>query len=140
MDDSDILSKIDIDKMKFAIDYSKLDGMEARTGVSGTQLQSVLRDRITNGLTKLAILGSKMSVAKAGQKKDKALQELLLDPKSIDHLRDIADANKITNAITTPKALKELGQRISAMGLKGQYFAEQGAEGGQEEPQQGVAQ
>lgn len=117
---SDLISKIDIDKMKFAIDYKDQDILLERVGISGPQLQSVLRDRISNGLTKLAIIGSKISTSSVSAKRDSKVMELLLNPESLKTIRTAVQQEKIK--VLDPKTVAKIGQAVNNSVYRGLYF------------------
>lgn len=117
---SDLISKIDIDKMKFAIDYKNQDILFERAGISGPQLQSVLRDRISNGLTKLAIIGSKISTSSVSAKRDSKVMELLLNPESLKTIRTAVQQEKIK--VLDPKTVAKIGQAVNNSVYRGLYF------------------
>lgn len=136
---SDIIKKVEIDKLKFAIDYRASDSLESAIGVSSTQLQSVLRDRITNFGTKLAILGSKMNTASASVKRDNALRQLLLEPDSLSTIRKNAEAYRLSNVTSADipgflkKTSKDVGGSLVFAAAKGGLFGLSGAEQAQKE-------
>ena len=136
---SDILKKIEIDKLKFAIDYRASDSLESAIGVSSTQLQSVLRDRITNFGTKLAILGSKMNTASASAKRDNALRQLLLEPDSLSTIRKNAETYRLSNITSADipaflkKTTKDVGGSLVFSASKGGLFGLSGAEQAQKD-------
>ena len=117
---SDLINKIDIDKMKFAIDYKDQDILLERVGISGSQLQSVLRDRISNGLTKLAIIGSKISTSSVSAKRDSKVMELLLNPESLKTIRESVQQEKIK--VLDPKTVAKIGQAVNNAVYRGLYF------------------
>lgn len=119
---SDILQKVDIDKIKFSIDFSKEDLAEKTFGISSSQMQSVLRDRISGWLTKLAIVASKISTSKVSEKRDNGLMGLLLDPKALEDIKALADQHKLSALNIPVSGLQQIGQRTSIMALKGAYF------------------
>ena len=108
---SDLINKIDIDKMKFALDYKNQDILFEKAGISGPQLQSVLRDRISNGLTKLAIIGSKISTSSVSAKRDSKVMELLLNPESLKTIRASVQQEKIK--VLDPKTVAKIGQAVN---------------------------
>lgn len=130
-DASDILRGVNVNNMRFATDFRQSDALSERTGVSFTQLQSVLRDRITNAGTKAAILGSKMSVASSSAKRDAQLMDLLLNPSALAELRQKVEANKFK--ATTPELVAQLANITNRAVSKGVYFGLVGSE--QEEPE-----
>ena len=117
---SDLINKIDIDKMKFAIDYKDQDILLEKVGISGSQLQSVLRDRISNGLTKLAIIGSKISTSSVSAKRDSKVMELLLNPESLKTIRESVQQEKIK--VLDPKTVAKIGQAVNNAVYRGLYF------------------
>lgn len=117
---SDLISKIDIDKMKFALDYKNQDMLLEKAGISGPQLQSVLRDRISNGLTKLAIIGSKISTSSVSAKRDSKVMELLLNPESLKTIRESVQQEKIK--VLDPKTVAKIGQAVNNSVYRGLYF------------------
>ena len=123
---SDIISKIDVDKMKFAIDYSGQDLLLEKIGISSTQLQSVARDRISNGLTKLAIIGSKISTSSVAAKRDSKVMELLLNPEALGVIRKSVESKK--SKILDEKTLSKIGMAINNSVYRGLYFGATGVE------------
>ena len=117
---SDLINKIDIDKMKFALDYKNQDVLLEKAGISGPQLQSVLRDRISNGLTKLAIIGSKISTSSVSAKRDSKVMELLLNPESLKTIRESVQQEKIK--VLDPKTVAKIGQAVNNSVYRGLYF------------------
>ena len=117
---SDLINKIDIDKMKFALDYKNQDVLLEKAGISGPQLQSVLRDRISNGLTKLAIIGSKISTSSVSAKRDSKVMELLLNPESLKTIRESVQQEKIK--VLDPKTVAKIGQVVNNSVYRGLYF------------------
>lgn len=123
----DILSKLDIDKMKFSTDFRDQDALSERTGVSAVQLQSVLRDRIAGWGTKLAILGSKMNTSSVQGKRDAAMQELLMNPEALETIRKSVEDNRIT--VEKPEMVAILVNKLNSAVSKGALLATEGAEG-----------
>ena len=123
---SDIISKIDVDKMKFAIDYAGQDILMEKIGIGSPQLQSILRDRITNGLTKLAIIGSKISTSSVAAKRDSKVMELLLNPEALGVIRKSAESRK--SKILDEKTLSKIGMAINNTVYRGLYFGTTGVE------------
>jgi len=117
---SDLINKIDIDKMKFALDYKNQDMLFEKAGISGPQLQSVLRDRISNGLTKLAIIGSKISTSSVSAKRDSKVMELLLNPESLKTIRESVQQEKIK--VLDPKTVAKIAQAVNNAVYRGLYF------------------
>lgn len=117
---SDILQRVNLDNIKFSIDFSKQDLAEKAFGISSAQTQSILRDRISGWLTKAAIFFSKISTSKVAEKRDNALMGLLLDPKGLDELKKAAE--NLSAMSLPPTGLKKLGERMGIMALKGSYF------------------
>ena len=117
---SDLINKIDIDTMKFALDYKNQDILFEKAGISGPQLQSVLRDRISNGLTKLAIIGSKISTSSVSAKRDSKVMELLLNPESLKTIRAAVQQEKIK--VLDPKTFAKIGQAVNNSVYRGLYF------------------
>ena len=123
---SDIISKIDVDKMKFAIDYKDQDILLEKIGIGSPQLQSILRDRITNGLTKLAIIGSKISTSSVAAKRDSKVMELLLNPEALGVVRKSVESKK--SNILDEKTLSKIGMAINNTVYRGLYFGTTGVE------------
>lgn len=128
---SDLINKIDIDKMKFALDYKDQDILLERVGISGPQLQSVLRDRISNGLTKLAIIGSKISTSSVSAKRDSKVMELLLNPQSLKTIRESVQQERIK--ILDSKTISTIAQAVNNAVYRGLYFGGIAAEPALEE-------
>lgn len=130
---SDILSRLDVDSMNFSVDFKKSDMLEDFSGTNMTQLQSILRDRITNAGTKLAIVGSRWSVKRANSKRDADIERLLLDPNALADLRQsIENAKKFD--LGTGKFAKEIGSILVNVFGKGLYMGMQGHEASEEAP------
>ena len=123
---SDIISKIDVDKMKFAIDYRDQDILLEKIGIGGPQLQSILRDRITNAFTKLAIIGSKISTSSVAAKRDSKVMELLLNPEALGVIRKSVESKK--SNILDEKTLSKIGMAINNTVYRGLYFGSTGTE------------
>jgi hypothetical protein len=128
---SDRVSKVDIDKMKFALDYKDRDQMLEKVGISFPQFQSVLRDRISNGMTKLAIIGSKVSTSSAAAKRDSKMMDLLLNPGALDAIRKQVEASKMK--VIDEKFMANIAQLIHNSVFKGLYFGTEAAESVREE-------
>lgn len=122
---SDIVSKINIDKMKFALDYKNQDQLLEKTGISFPQLQSVLRDRISNFTTKLAIIGSKVSTSSAAAKRDSKMMDLLLNPQALEAIKKEVDAVKIK--VVDEKFMARVSQIVNNAVFKGIYFGGEAA-------------
>lgn len=123
---NDILGRIDLDNMRFAVSYRDSDTLQEKTGISAVQLQSILRDRITNAGTKLAIIGSKINSNQVAQKRDSQLMELLLNPAALDNLRTLAESQKVK--LTKPETFNKMANIVNSTVTKGIYFGLAGAE------------
>lgn len=123
---SDILNRIDLENMRFAVSYKDSDVLQERTGISAVQLQSILRDRISNAGTKIAIIGSKINTNQVASKRDSQLMELLLNPAALEQLRSVADAQKLK--LTKPETLNKIAQLVNTTVTKGIYFGMEAAE------------
>ena len=130
---NDIVSKIDLKNMKFAIDYRAQDTLSETTGISSPQLFSVLRDRIASGVQKIAIIGSKVHTAKVREKRDSQLMELLLDPNALKQLSAMAEESKLK--LTKPDTVEKIAGIINNSVTKGLYFGIQAAEEQAEQPE-----
>lgn len=108
---TDILNKVDIDTRRFAIDYSRSDDLEQTVGISFPQLQSILRDRITNPGTKLAIIASKITSNSTATKRDDAMMQLMLRPEALAELQ--ARAKAIRDKKFTMETTKEIEGMMS---------------------------
>lgn len=128
---ADLINKIDVDKMRFALDYRHDDALSKATGVSFVQAQSVWRDRIANVGTKMAIIGSKMNVASAAAKRDGMLMDLLLHPDSLASIRKQVDGTSFK--MTTPEVLSNIASHVNNSVWKGVYFGAAGADEGSEQ-------
>jgi hypothetical protein len=122
----DIINKVDLDGMKFALSYKDADALQEKTGISAVQLQSILRDRITNFGTKIAIIWSKISTSSIKDKRNSQMMELLLNPNALEQLKRTTDAQKLN--LTTPEGLSKFTKIINESVTKGIYFATQAAE------------
>jgi hypothetical protein len=122
---SDIVSKINVDKMKFALDYKNQDQLLEKTGISFPQLQSVLRDRVSNFTTKLAIIGSKVSTSSAAAKRDSKMMDLLLNPQALEAIKKEVDTTKIK--VVDEKFVARMSQIINNAVFKGIYFGGEAA-------------
>lgn len=122
----DIVNKIDLDGMKFALSYKDADALQEKTGISAVQLQSILRDRITNFGTKVAIIFSKINTSNIKDKRDSQMMELLLNPNALEQLKKATDQQKLR--LTTPEALNKFTKIINESVTKGIYFATEAAE------------
>jgi len=120
---SDLVSKVDIENMRFAIDVKEGDQLLDTVGISGPQLQSVVRDRISGGLTKLAIIGSKVSATQAAAKRDGKMMDLLLNPGALEAIKNQVGATK--GKVVDDKVLAEMAQIFNNAVYKGLYFASQ---------------
>jgi len=132
---SDQLNKLDLDKMRFAVDYKSSDVLSEKVGISMTQLQSIARDRIVGLGTKLALVGSKINTASTAKKRDSQMTELLLNPEALKTIKEVAESKRLT--ITNPQLVEKLATTVHGAVSKGVYFgisgAEQEAERAQEE-------
>jgi hypothetical protein len=117
---------VDLDGMKFALSYKDADALQEKTGISAVQLQSILRDRITNFGTKIAIIWSKISTSSIKDKRNSQMMELLLNPNALEQLKRTTDAQKLN--LTTPEGLSKFTKIINESVTKGIYFATQAAE------------
>lgn len=122
----DILNRIDLDNMRFAVSYKDSDALQEKTGISAVQLQSILRDRISNAGTKVAIIGSKINSNQVAKKRDSQLMELLLNPNALQQLREVADQQKLK--VTTPETFNKVAKIINSTVTKGMYFGMEAAE------------
>jgi hypothetical protein len=128
---SDRVSQVDIDKMKFALDYRDRDQMLEKVGISFPQFQSILRDRISNFMTKLAIIGSKVSTSSAAAKRDSKMMDLLLNPGALDAIRKEVEASKLK--VIDEKFMANMAQLVHNSVFKGLYFGTEAAESVREE-------
>lgn len=126
---TDILNKVDIDTRRFAIDYSRSDDLEQAVGISFPQLQSILRDRITNPGTKLAIIASKITSNSTATKRDDAMMQLMLKPEALAELQAKAKAireKKFT--MDTPKQIEGMMNVVNRSIAKSAVFYTEAAE------------
>lgn len=123
---NDILGRIDLENMRFAVSYKDSDTLQEKTGISSVQLQSILRDRITNAGTKMAIIGSKINSNQVATKRDSQLMELLLNPAALESLRAASEAQRVN--LTTPESLGKIAKVVNTTVTKGIYFGFEGAE------------
>lgn len=126
---TDILNKVDIDTRRFAIDYSRSDDLEQTVGISFPQLQSILRDRITNPGTKLAIIASKITSNSTATKRDDAMMQLMLKPEALAELQAKAKAireKKFT--METPKEIEGMMNVVNRSIAKSAIFYTEAAE------------
>jgi len=126
---TDILNKVDIDTRRFAIDYSRSDDLEQAVGISFPQLQSILRDRITNPGTKLAIIASKITSNSTATKRDDAMMQLMLKPEALAELQAKAKAireKKFT--METPKEIEGMMNVVNRSIAKSAIFYTETAE------------
>jgi hypothetical protein len=111
--------------MKFALDYKNQDQLLEKTGISFPQLQSVLRDRVSNFTTKLAIIGSKVSTSSAAAKRDSKMMDLLLNPQALEAIKKEVDTTKIK--VVDEKFVARMSQIINNAVFKGIYFGGEAA-------------
>lgn len=129
---SDILKRLDVDNIRFSVDFRRGDALEESTGTSFASLSSIARDRITSGIHKLSILGSRWQIKTADAKRDAALERLLLEPKALRELRETVEHAK-SKDLSAPDFVKAVGSKAAYIISKGAYFGEQGAEAWMEE-------
>lgn len=125
---SDQLNKVDLDKMKFALDYKNADTLSNKIGIPFAQLQSILRDRIAGAGTKAAIIASKISTSKIQDKKNSQMTELLLNPDALKSIREASEGTKGGFSLFNPSLLESMATAINNSVTKGIYFGIAGAE------------
>lgn len=108
---SDLLKNVDPTSARFSTTFRNQDELEKRIGISAPQVQSILRDRITNVGTKLAIIFSKINSSQVVNKKDRAMRQLLTDPNALETLRKSAEASQVS---MSPKVLKDVVDTLNA--------------------------
>jgi len=77
---NDMVSKMDPNSVRFNPDADENNVLKKLTGVSDKQAFSVLRDRISGPLQKIAILFSKSNETRVQNARDRKMLELMLDP------------------------------------------------------------
>lgn len=129
----DMINKLDTNTMRFATDYRDKDALSDKVGISSTQLQSILRDRITGVGTKLAIIGSKVNTSKTANKRDSQMMELLLNTDALATIRKSVEDTRIT--ITAPQLALDFANNINKAISKGVYFGISGQEAMEQQPE-----
>lgn len=108
---SDLLKNVDPDAARFATTFKNADQLETQIGISAPQLQSILRDRITNVGTKLAIIFSKINSSQVVAKQDAAMRDLLMNPDALETLRVATEQSQVS---MSPKLMKTVLETLSA--------------------------
>lgn len=126
----DMVKNADLTDLRQAVDFKEADTLSEKTGVSFTQLQSVLRDRITNAGTKAAILTSKASTSRIADKRDSQLAEFMLNTKGVEQIARKGESLKKPN-ISSEKFKQEIfsiSNILMNSVTRGIYFGTQEAE------------
>lgn len=128
---SDLLKNVDPEASRFATTFKNSDQLEAQIGISAPQLQSILRDRITNVGTKLAIIFSKINSSQAVAKQDAAMRDLLMNPDALETLRVATEQSQVS---LSPRLMKTVLETLSASINSKAVIASEAAQREIEEP------
>ena len=131
---SDLLKNVDPEAARFATTFKNSDQLETQIGISAPQLQSILRDRITNVGTKLAIIFSKVNSSQAVAKQDASMRDLLMNPDALETLRNATEQAQVS---MSPKLMKTVLETLSASINSKAVIA---AEAAQQESEQPLAE
>ena len=126
----DLLRNADLGNTAFGISYRNQDVLSEKAGISFPQVQSVLRDRISNAGTKLAIIGSKVFSSNSVEKRDSQLAEFMLNPEAVTL---VARQVEVLNSPNLTKAARDEAVGVIANAVNsavlGVYFGTQAATG-----------
>jgi hypothetical protein len=132
---SDQLSKADLSKISTSITQKDLDPLaKIQPGLDIPYVTSTLRDKISSAVQKGVRIISRINTARAAEKTDDAIFQLLVDPNGINKVRNAAKGMsfKIENPADMRKVLDSLGEAIprviyggTTVGIEGGLNAQQ---------------
>lgn len=125
----DMIKNADLQSMSMAKNYRNEDALSERAGISFPQLQSILRDRISNAGTKAAIISSKVFSNKSATKRDSQLAEFMLNPEAVNVVSKQVEILTDTKGLTKPArdaAVSTMANAINSS-MYGIYFGVEGA-------------
>jgi hypothetical protein len=92
---ADVLNKISLDG-RFAVDMRNEDLLKREVGISFPEVQSLIRDRITNVTSKAAIAFSRITSRQADAKTDDTLMEMLSNPEALQQVSQYVEKHKFS--------------------------------------------
>lgn len=126
---ADVLNKIALDG-RFAVDLRNEDVMRREVGISFPETQSLLRDRITNAGTKVAIAFSKITSRNVDAKRDGTLMEILSNPDALRQVAQQIEKSKLSTKSVgdiTAEQMSQLSMLVNKAFYKGGYFGAEAA-------------
>jgi len=112
---NDMVVKMDPNKVRFNPDAEENNTLKKLTGVSDKQAFSVLRDRISGPLQKIAILFSKSNETRVQNARDRKMLELMLDPDVVGQMSRLVDDSgrlKFGAGETMARAFSIMGEHV----------------------------
>lgn len=129
---TNMVSKLDLEAIPHAHTVKDQDIVQEYTGSTIPNIMSQLRDRIRSRTQRATILGSRWFNKKTTDSRDRAMEELFIDPAKLQTIADLAKAKR-DNKITVAKFAEGLVNVINFSVNKSYLRADAGSDLMQEE-------